>query len=129
MTDFCDKFIEIKNGERGKIIISKQSLLDYGAALKSAWDKGNNNLLTRAKQNTKILFIGTRWSLADPISIRRALLQNHETYAYIRHRILDLPALNANDKSNFDYDHGVGFSTEFYHARCASFERTNDLAS
>lgn len=97
--------------------------------LKSAWDKVNNNLLTRAKQRTKILFIGTRWSLADPIGVRRDMLENDEKYAYIRHQIIDIPALDENDKSNFDYDYNVGFSTEVYHARRASFERTNDLAS
>lgn len=97
--------------------------------LKSAWDKVNNNLLTRGKERTKLLFIGTRWSLADPIGIRRDMLQNDEKYAYIRYRIIDIPALDEHDQSNFDYDHGVGFSTEVYHARRASFERTNDLAS
>jgi predicted phage terminase large subunit-like protein len=47
----------------------------------------------------------------------------------VRHKFIDIPALSENDESNFDYEYGVGFSTEFYHMRRASFERQNDLAS
>lgn len=97
--------------------------------LKSAWDKVNNNLLTRGKEKTKIIFIGTRWSLADPIGVRREMLQNDEKFKYLRVRYIDIPALNENEESNFDYDYGVGFSTERYHAVRSSFERTNDIAS
>lgn len=97
--------------------------------LKSAWDKVNNNLLTRGKERTKIIFIGTRWSLADPIGIRRDMLKNDSKFAYLRTKFIDIPALDENDESNFDYDYGVGFSTEKYQAVRSSFERTNDLAS
>ena len=97
--------------------------------LKSAWDKVNNNLLTRGKEKTKIIFIGTRWSLADPIGVRREMLANDEKFNYLRTQIIDIPALDENEQSNFDYDYGVGFSTERYQAVRSSFERTNDLAS
>ena len=97
--------------------------------LKSAWDKVNNNLLTRGKEKTKIIFIGTRWSLADPIGVRRDLLVNDDKFKYLRRLLVDIPALDDNEQSNFDYDYGVGFSTEKYQAVRASFERTNDLAS
>lgn len=97
--------------------------------LKSAWDKVNNNLLTRGKEKTKIIFIGTRWSLADPIGVRREMLANDEKFKYLRTQIIDIPALDENEQSNFDYDYGVGFSTERYQAVRSSFERTNDLAS
>ena len=97
--------------------------------LKSAWDKVNNNLLTRGKQSTKLLWIGTRWSLADPIGVRRDMLMNDEKFAYIRYKFIDIPALDENDQSNFDYEYGVGFSTEKYLSVRASFERTGDLAS
>lgn len=97
--------------------------------LKSAWDKVNNNLLTRGKEKTKIIFIGTRWSLADPIGVRREMLQNDEKFQYLRVRYIDIPALNENEESNFNYDYGVGFSTERYQAVRSSFERTNDIAS
>ena len=97
--------------------------------LKSAWDKVNNNLLTRGKEKTKIIFIGTRWSLADPIGVRRDLLENDEKFRYVRKLLVDIPALDENGESNFDYQFGVGFSTARYQAVRASFERTNDLAS
>lgn len=97
--------------------------------LKSAWDKVNNNLLTRGKEKTKQIFIGTRWSLADPIGVRRDLIENDSKFRYLRVQIIDIPALNEKDESNFDYDYGVGFSTERYQAVRSSFERTNDLAS
>lgn len=97
--------------------------------LKSAWDKVNNNLLTRGKEKTKIIFIGTRWSLADPIGVRREMLANDDKFKYLRTQIIDIPALDENEQSNFDYDYGVGFSTERYQAVRSSFERTNDLAS
>lgn len=97
--------------------------------LKSAWDKVNNNLLTRAKEKTKIIFIGTRWSLADPIGVRREMLANDEKFKYLRKQFIDIPALDENEQSNFEYEYGVGFSTEKYQSVRASFERTNDLAS
>ena len=97
--------------------------------LKSAWDKVDNNLLTRGKANTKLLFIGTRWSVADPIGVRREMLENDPKFAHIRYKFINIPALDENDESNFNYDYGVGFSTEYYQMRRASFERQNDLAS
>jgi predicted phage terminase large subunit-like protein len=97
--------------------------------LRSAWDKVNNNLLTRGKGGTKLLWIGTRWSIVDPIGVRRDMLENDPKFANVRYKIIDIPALNENDESNFDYDYGVGFSTEFYHMRRASFERQDDVAS
>jgi len=95
----------------------------------AAWSKVDNNLLTRAKANAKILWCGTRWSMIDPAGLRMELLQNDERFRNRRYRIINLPALNEKDESNFDYDYGVGFSTEYYHQRRASFERNNDIAS
>lgn len=97
--------------------------------LVAAWSKVDNNLLTRAKGNAKILWCGTRWSMVDPAGVRMELLQNDDRFRGRRFRIINLPALNENDESNFDYDYGVGFNTEYYHQRRASFERNNDIAS
>lgn len=97
--------------------------------LVSAWSKVDNNLLPRAKQNAKILWCGTRWSLADPIGVRRDLVTHSDKFANRRVKIISLPALNENGESNFDYDYGVGFDTEYYEARRASFEHNNDMAS
>lgn len=95
----------------------------------SAWGKVDNNLLTRAKEKAKILWCGTRWSMVDPAGVRMELLQNDDRFKGRRYKIINLPALNENDESNFDYDYGVGFNTDYYRQRRASFERNNDMAS
>lgn len=97
--------------------------------LRAAWEKVDNNLLPRAKEKAKILWCGTRWSIMDPAGVRMELLQNDERFKNRRYMIINLPALDENDESNFDYDYGVGFSTDYYHQRRASFERNNDMAS
>ena len=95
----------------------------------AAWSKVDNNLLPRAKEHAKILWCGTRWSIIDPAGIRMDLLQNDEQFKNRRFRIINLPALDEHDESNFEYDYGVGFSTDYYRQRRASFERNNDTAS
>ena len=95
----------------------------------AAWSKVDNNLIPRAKESAKILWVGTRWSMADPAGIRMSLLEEDERFADRRYKIINLPALNEKDQSNFDYDYGVGFSTKFYRQRRASFEHNNDMAS
>ena len=97
--------------------------------LSAAWAKVDNNLLPRAKESAKILWIGTRWSLLDPQGKRIDLLENDEKYEGRRWRVLNTPALDENDESNFEYDYGVGFSTDYYLQRRASFERNSDIAS
>lgn len=97
--------------------------------LESAWSKVENNLLTRAKEGAKILWCGTRWSIYDPIGKRMDMVLNEEQYKNRRVKVIELPALDENDESRFDYDYGVGFSTEFYRQRRASFERNDDMAS
>lgn len=97
--------------------------------LNAAWTKVDNNMIPRAKESAKILWIGTRWSLIDPQGKRLDLLANDPKYSDRRVLVLNTPALNDDEESNFDYDFGVGFSTEYYLQRRASFERNNDLAS
>ena len=97
--------------------------------LKAAWDKVDNNLIPRAKEFARILWIGTRWSLVDPQGKRIELLENEPKYKDRRWKVLNTPALDDNDQSNFEYSYGVGFSSEYYQQRRASFERNNDLAS
>lgn len=95
----------------------------------AAWSKVDNNLLPRAKEKAKILWCGTRWSIADPTGNRMDLLNNDERFKNRRKKIINLSALDDNDESQFDYDYGVGFSTDYYRQRRASFERNNDMAS
>lgn len=97
--------------------------------LNGAWAKVDNNLLPRAKEGAKHLWIGTRWSISDPHARRLEMLENDEKFASVKWECVNVPALNEEDESNFDYKMGVGFSTEFYQQRRASFERNNDMAS
>lgn len=95
----------------------------------SAWSKVDNNLLPRAKEKAKILWCGTRWSMIDPAGVRMELLENDKQFKNRRYEIINLSALDKDDESQFDYDYFVGFSTEYYRMRRASFERNNDMAS
>lgn len=98
--------------------------------LQSAWSKVENNYLPRGVgDKIKHLWIGTRWSLVDPQGMRMDLLLNEPKFANVRWKAINVPALNDDDESNFDYAFGVGFSTEQYQQRRASFERNNDMAS
>lgn len=97
--------------------------------LVAAWSKVDNNLIPRAKESAKILWVGTRWSIADPAGVRMEMLDNAPEFMGRRYKVINLPALDENDESNFDYDYGVGFSTDFYRQRRASFEHNNDMAS
>lgn len=97
--------------------------------LDAAWSKVDNNLIPRAKEQAKVLWCGTRWSINDPAGRRMEVLLHDEKFKSRRHRIINLPALNEDDESNFNYSYGVGFSTEYYHQRRASFEHNDDMAS
>ena len=55
------------------------------------------------------LHIATRWSVHDIIGRLEVMYGNSP-----RARFIVLPAMNADDESNFDYAYGVGFNTQFY---------------
>ena len=97
--------------------------------LMASWAKVDNNLIPRAKEKAKLLWCGTRWSVVDPAGIRMTLLESDERFKDRRYEIINIPALDEKDESNFDYMYGVGFSSEYYQQRRASFERNNDMAS
>lgn len=98
--------------------------------LGSAWTKVENNYIPRGVgSKIKRLWIGTRWSLVDPAGLRIDLLTNEPDFKNVRWRLINVPALDENDESNFDYAFGRGFTTEDYHQRRTSFERNNDMAS
>lgn len=99
--------------------------------LETAWGKFDNNFMSRIKfdQGAKLINMGTRWAILDPQGRRQSLLEEDPTYADWRYRIISLPALNSQDESVFDYPYGVGFSTQTYKRRRASFEANNDMAS
>lgn len=93
-----------------------------------AWITVTNNMLSRAKQKCKLLWIGTRWSLIDPIGMRIATLED-DTFKNRRYEIINLPALDENDESLFDYDYDVGYSTQAFKEKRATFEKNDDMAS
>lgn len=97
--------------------------------LETANTRVNNNLLSRAKEGCIKIFIGTRWHPNDPIGKRITLIETRPEYKKLRFRVVNVPALNENDESNFDYDNGVGFSTEYYLKLRAQFEDADDIAS
>ena len=96
--------------------------------LTSLWLIVDNNLVTRGKGKTKFIWEGTRWANSDPIGLRLEVLDREEN-KHIRRKVINIPALNEKEESNFDYDYGVGFDTAYYLSRRASFEHNGDLAS
>ena len=98
--------------------------------LDKKWKKVQNDLLRRqVGKRGLVVWIGTRWSIYDPIGRRRDLLENNTAYQHIRWRAIDIPALDENEESNFDYPNGKGFSTEQFKQIRAGFEEDGDLAS
>lgn len=98
--------------------------------LTSAWSKVENNMIPRAVgERKKLVWVGTRWSIADPIGRRLNLLETNDAFSGYRYRVVNYPALDEHDESNFHYKYGVGFTTEEYQRRRASFEANDDMAS
>lgn len=99
--------------------------------LEKAWTLFDNNFMSRVKfdQGAKLINMGTRWAILDPQGRRQELLDDNPNYSGWRYKIISIPALNSHDESNFDYKYGVGFSSETYRRRRASFEANNDIAS
>lgn len=96
--------------------------------LQKKQNKVSNDLMSRCKGTTKILWIGTRWSIIDPIGMRVDLLENGIKAGERRYVIINIPALDDNDESNFNYPY-QGFTTADYHLKREEFERNNDTAS
>ena len=89
----------------------------------------NNNVMSRKKENCKIIWNGTIWSTRDIFMTRREFLENAPEAQGIRYRVISIPALDpSTDESNFDYGFGVGFSTRHYQTKRAEFELANDMA-
>ena len=98
--------------------------------LNTAWRTVQNNYLARnADGRAKILWIGTRWSLQDPIARRIDTLESDPEFASVRYEVVNTPALNEKDESNFEYAFGKGFTTQYFRQVRASFERNNDVPS
>lgn len=68
-----------------------------------------NVMVDRKNDGAKELMVGTRWNVLDPLG------KNEEAFKEnTKARFRKIPALNDKDESNFDYDYGLGFSSEYY---------------
>lgn len=97
--------------------------------LQSLYMKVNNDMLSRCKMGSKILWIGTRWSIHDPMGRRIRLFENDANFADKRIKIIKMPALNEEGESNFNYKFDKGFTKEYFLQKKRTFEDDNDLAS
>lgn len=78
--------------------------------LDTLWTQYTTDLRQRKIGNCKELHIATRWSVHDVIGrLESAYGDDKKT------KFITVPALDENDKSNFDYGTEAGFTTEFYH--------------
>ena len=85
--------------------------------LQAKYDAYLNQLKDRKKEGAFELMVGTRWNVLDPLGRVAAQYENNPRY---RFRVI--PALNENGESNFVYDYGVGFSTDYYRDMKASID-------
>lgn len=82
-----------------------------------------NVLVDRKNDGSKELMVGTRWNVLDPLGRVEAENKNNPKY-----RFRKIPALNEKDESNFQYDYGVGFSTEYYRKMRDRLDRNEWMA-
>lgn len=91
--------------------------------------KVNNDWLSRRKKGCPVVWMGTRWSLHDPMGVRENLLANDARFSDVRWHKVSIPALDKREGSNFVMPYGVGFSRQDYLQVRAQFERQDDMAS
>lgn len=76
--------------------------------MEGTWQEFLNKMVDRMNDGAQMVLIGTLWSVLDPIARLKATHNGDEDYDFF-----DIPALDENDESNFDYVlHG--FSTKYY---------------
>lgn len=85
--------------------------------LQAKYDAYLNQLKDRKKDGAFELMVGTRWNVLDPLG---RIAEQYEDNPRYRFRVI--PALDEFGKSNFEYDYGVGFSTEYYTDMKASID-------
>ena len=76
-----------------------------------------NQMKDRMKDGALQLMVGTRWNVMDPLGRVREQYRDNPEY-----RFTVIPALDANGESNFQYEYGVGVSTEYYRDMKASID-------
>lgn len=88
------------------------------ARLEKKWGQIKADIMGRRMQGCPIVIAGTRYSMKDPIG----MLQEVGKEAGWRCKFIEIPALDENDESNWDYEYDAGngdiirkgFSTEYY---------------
>lgn len=89
----------------------------------------DNNVMARPKESCKIIYNGTIWATNDLFMNRLNFLETDPSAKDIRYKVILIPALDpVTDESNFVYDYGVGYSTDYYRRRRAKFEANGDMA-
>lgn len=81
--------------------------------LDTLWDKVRGDLLGRRLEGCPIIAQGTRYSIYDPIG---RLIEIAPSMCW-RYKVLEIPALNEKDESNFEMTDGEGrriFTTEYF---------------
>lgn len=79
--------------------------------MEKLWQKYTVDLRQRKQGDVvKELHIATRWSITDPIGRLESMYGNDGNKAMF----INVPALDDDGNSNFDYPYGVGFSKEMY---------------
>lgn len=77
--------------------------------LQSKYDAYLNQLKDRKKEGAIELMVGTRWNVFDPLGRVEEQYRDNPRYKFVV-----IPALNDEGESNFVFDYGLGFSTEYY---------------
>lgn len=88
----------------------------------------DNNVLSRRKENCKLICMGTLWSTHDLFMNYLEFVENSPEMIHTRYEVIRIPALDPDtDESNFDYEYGVGFTTKYYQGLRAKFENNDDM--
>ncbi len=88
----------------------------------------DNNVLSRKKENCKLIMMGTIWSVRDIFMNYLDFIQTSPEMEDVRYEIIKIPALDPQtDESNFNYEYGVGFTTKYYRSVRAKFEINDDM--
>lgn len=82
-----------------------------------------NVLVDRKNDGSRELMVGTRWNVLDPIGRVETENKNNPRY-----RFRKIPALNEHNESNFEYDYGKGFSTQYYRDMREKLDRNEWMA-
>lgn len=119
------EFTSIGSGNAGKVRATRllycDDLVDgretavNPVQLEKLWNLYTTDLRQRKQGDAcKELHIATRWSVHDVIG-----RLEREYGGDPKARFITMPALDENEKSNFDYPYGLGFTTEMYHQQRA----------